>query len=230
MLWIWKHTQAPGSQLCIPDQIKYFMDPLEVIHVYSSCPYHPSKSKLESLELGCVWKFITGRNLNGAHDSLVDAKAQTDIITAHKHFQKVIDRTKSIRLVSDIFSRSKQREMTKKLEPLRGVHERWFEIVEGDGFSWSPPERESYTGPFGSRACGPSNSILQVARKGRLAELFLHVFTNKGLELITKQTKAYAFEDWVVPSARLDRDGNRTKKPILMPVFANRGRAPCLTQ
>jgi hypothetical protein len=25
MRWIWKHTQAPQSQLCIPDQIKYFM-------------------------------------------------------------------------------------------------------------------------------------------------------------------------------------------------------------
>jgi hypothetical protein len=59
MRWIWKHTQAPRSQLCIPEQIKYFMDPLEVINTYKSCPYHPTKSKLESLELGCVWKFNT---------------------------------------------------------------------------------------------------------------------------------------------------------------------------
>jgi hypothetical protein len=29
----------------------------------------------------------------------------------------------------------------------------------------------------------------------------------------------------VVPSARLDRDGNQTKKSILTPVFASRGRA-----
>jgi hypothetical protein len=98
------------------------VDLLEVVQAYSLCTYDPLKSKLESLELGCVWKFITGYNLNGAHDSLVDAKAQTDIIT-HKHFQKVIDQTKSNRRVSDIFSGAVQREMTKKLEPLHGVHE-----------------------------------------------------------------------------------------------------------
>jgi hypothetical protein len=128
MRWIWKHTQAPRSQLRIPEQIKYFMDPLEVINSYKTCPYHPAKSKLESLELGCVWKYNTGNNLNGAHDSLVDAKAQTDIII-HKHFQSFIDRTKSFRLVADIFSRAEQREMVKKMEPLRGVHDPWFEVV-----------------------------------------------------------------------------------------------------
>ena len=31
MRWIWKHCLAPRSQLNIPSQIKYFMDPLEVI-------------------------------------------------------------------------------------------------------------------------------------------------------------------------------------------------------
>ena len=50
MRWIWKHTQAPRSQLCIPPQIVYFMDPLEVINNYTTCPYHPKRSKLESLE------------------------------------------------------------------------------------------------------------------------------------------------------------------------------------
>jgi hypothetical protein len=68
--WIWKHTQAPRSQLSMPSQFYYFMDPLEVIQHYKGCKFHPTKSKLESLELGCVWKFITNRNLNGAHDSL----------------------------------------------------------------------------------------------------------------------------------------------------------------
>jgi hypothetical protein len=57
--WIWKHTQAPRSQLSMPPQFYYFMDPLEVIQNYKGCKFHPTKSKLESLELGCVWKFIT---------------------------------------------------------------------------------------------------------------------------------------------------------------------------
>jgi hypothetical protein len=37
MRWIWKHCLAPRSQLNIPPQIVYFMDPLEVIKVYK-CP------------------------------------------------------------------------------------------------------------------------------------------------------------------------------------------------
>lgn len=34
MRWIWKHCLAPRSQLNIPKQIVYFMDPLEVIKTY----------------------------------------------------------------------------------------------------------------------------------------------------------------------------------------------------
>ena len=64
MRWIWKHCLAPRSQLNIPKQIVYFMDPLEVIKTYK-CPLHPVKSKLDSLELGVVYHYITGHNLNG---------------------------------------------------------------------------------------------------------------------------------------------------------------------
>jgi hypothetical protein len=63
-----------------------------VIQRYKGCKLHPSKSKLESLELGCVYKFITGSNLNGAHDSLVDVQAQTTIVTS-PHFQAYINKT-----------------------------------------------------------------------------------------------------------------------------------------
>ena len=69
-------TIAPRSTLSFPPQVKYFFDPLKVIGEYSQCPLHKSRSKLESLELGCVWTFISCDNLNGAHDSLVDAPAQ----------------------------------------------------------------------------------------------------------------------------------------------------------
>jgi hypothetical protein len=99
MRWIWKHCLAPRSQLTIPSQIQYFMDPLEVIKAYK-CPLHPTKSKLDSLELGVVYRFITGNNLNGAHDSLVDVKAQTTVITSPQ-FRDQIDRVKSIRLVEE---------------------------------------------------------------------------------------------------------------------------------
>jgi hypothetical protein len=123
--------------LNIPPQIVYFMDPLEAIKGYK-CPLHPDKSKLDSLELGVVYQFITGENLNGARDSLVDVKAQTTVIMSTQ-FREYIDKAKSIRLVEDIFTAAEKREMLKKMESLQPVHEPWIELVEGDGFSWTPP-------------------------------------------------------------------------------------------
>ena len=79
--WIWKLTQAPQSLLNMPHKIKYFLDPYRVMKLYKRCLLNPSKSKTDGLELGTFWKFINGgENFNGAHDSLVDVKAQTDIV------------------------------------------------------------------------------------------------------------------------------------------------------
>ena len=39
------------------------------------------KLKMDSYKLGVIWKYINdGDNLNGTHDSMVDTKAQIDII------------------------------------------------------------------------------------------------------------------------------------------------------
>lgn len=62
--WIWKHNQAPWSQLCMPPQIVHFMDSLEVINSYTSCKFYPNRSKLDSLDLGCLWQYITKHTLN----------------------------------------------------------------------------------------------------------------------------------------------------------------------
>ena len=102
--WVWKMTQAPHSQLTLPLQIEYFLDPLRVIRNYKGCKLNPCKSKLDSLELGIVWKYINaGRNLNGAHDSLVDAKAQTYVLV-DKSFASFINQKASIQPVDLIFT------------------------------------------------------------------------------------------------------------------------------
>ena len=69
-------------------------------------------SKIESYELGVVWSFINKCNLNGAHDSLVDVKAQTDIVI-HPEFLKYINKTKTYRTIEYIFSASEQSELRK---------------------------------------------------------------------------------------------------------------------
>ena len=119
-------TIAPRSTLSFPPQVKYFFDPLKVIGEYSRCPLHKSRSKLESLKLGCVWKFISGDNLNDAHSSLFNVQAQTDILSS-KYFIAFIDLTKSIRLIY-IFTKTEQRDMAKQLESSHPVHKPWQEV------------------------------------------------------------------------------------------------------
>ena len=100
MKWIWELTQAPGSTHDMPPKIKYFLDPLFVVGEFKSCPLNPTKSKVPSLELGVLWNYIKEQNLNGAHDSLVDTKAQTDIIISDK-FVPFINRSKSIQHITE---------------------------------------------------------------------------------------------------------------------------------
>ena len=75
--WLWKITQAPGSNCSLPQQIKFFIDPFREVGYFKTCPINKTKSKIKSYDVGSVWKFILNANLNGAHDSLIDAKAQT---------------------------------------------------------------------------------------------------------------------------------------------------------
>ena len=143
--WIWKLTQAPRSLLSMPACIEYFLDPRRVIQKYTSCSLNPIKSKLDSLELGVVWKFLFGQNLNGAHDSLIDAVAQTDIIV-HPSFVPFLDRSQSVKTIDEIFSKKLQAEWRKEMEPTRLIHSPWKEQLPEDSKEWEPVEEDSYTG------------------------------------------------------------------------------------
>ena len=92
----------------MPDVMKFFLNPLRVINKYKQCKFNPTKSKLDSLDLGAVWKYIkVGENLNGAHDILADVMAQTDILV-HESFTPYINRGLSIQMIHDIFSKTQQ--------------------------------------------------------------------------------------------------------------------------
>ena len=69
---------------------------------------------------GAVWKYIKGRPLEGAHNSLIDAKAQIDIVL-HKDFIDYIDKTKSVRTIDSIIMKNQQNEIRKKLEPGKNI-------------------------------------------------------------------------------------------------------------
>jgi hypothetical protein len=94
--WLWRLTQAPYLRYSLPENIKYCLDPYRVIDKYKTCAFNKTKSKIEAYELGVVWKYANhGSNLNGSHDSLVDAHSQVNILT-HSSFVPFNDCTLSI--------------------------------------------------------------------------------------------------------------------------------------
>ena len=212
--WIWKLTQAPGSRYNMPVKLKYFMDPYRVIEAYSSCPINKKRSKLDSYELGCVWKYLDSKhnNLNGAHDSLVDAKAQTDIIV-HQQFVPFINRSKSILLVDNIFAATQQNEWKKKLEPVREVHPPWMEQTKQQHIKWEPSWQDSYGGPEGGPKAGPSQYIIRVARSATsLADIFMAIVPMSFFVEVARLTTKYCYEDWVVEKSARDLNGNTKKR------------------
>lgn len=127
-----------------------------VIMHYKGCKLN----KAENLELGVVWSYIKKANLNNAHNSLVEVKAQTDIVT-HPDFLKYIDKAETYRT---IFLVSDQKAMKKRLETSRPVHKPWVELDE-DSETWNPPPDDSYTGYAAGSKWGPSNLIIESAKK-----------------------------------------------------------------
>jgi hypothetical protein len=122
----------------LPGNIKYFIDPYHVIEKYKSCAFNKAKSKIEAYELGVVWKYANnGKNLSGAHTSLIDVKAQTDIFV-HCLFVPFIDRSFSIRPIDEIFSKTLQNEWKKDLEPIRPAHAPWIELTNDHNITWEP--------------------------------------------------------------------------------------------
>ena len=127
-----------------------------MIKKYKSCAFNKAKSKIKAYELGVVWKYANnGTNLSGAHDSLVDVKAQTDILV-HCSFVPFIDHSFSIQPIDEIFSRTLQSEWKKDLEPIRPVHAPWIKLTNDHNITWEPQWQDTYAGPQGVLKAGPT--------------------------------------------------------------------------
>ncbi len=137
--WLWRLTQAPNLMYSLPPNIKYFIDPYCVIEKYKSCAFNKTKSKIEAYELGVFWKYANnGTNLNGAHDSHVDVRAQTDILI-HCSFVPFIDCSSLIQPIDEFFSRTVQNRWKKELEPIHSIHVPWVELTkEQEDIKWEP--------------------------------------------------------------------------------------------
>jgi len=158
-----------------------------------------------------VWKHLKGATLNNAHDSLVDAKTQTDVVLDDT-FLPFINKTKSIILITDFLSAREQNEVKKKLEPAREVHSSWTELHEGSAF-WTPKDSDDYDGHSSGGKAGPRNEMIDAGKIATtLADIFFFLFPLTLFDLIAKMTKHYAYDEWVVEKKGNDRDGHEKKK------------------
>ena len=175
---------GPNATQTMPESLLFYMDPLRMIKKWKSMPLHPRRSKFESLSLASVYKYIhDGADLEGAHDSMVDARAQSDLLL-HPYFVPYLDRTDSFCSVDDIFGKNQLSEMRRQLEPVRPVHAPWKEQKVDDNIEWRPSARDSYTGPSGGGLFGPTSAVSQIVRTAtNLASIFYSYFRSTSLRI-----------------------------------------------
>ncbi len=134
--WLWWLIQAPNSQYSWPANVRYFIDPCCVIARYKSCALNKTKSKTQGHTLGVVWSYIhDGQCLENAHDSIVDVKAQTEVLIDPR-FVPFINHSNSIQLISEMFSKT-QKMSRKELEPSHPVHAPWVELTIDNQLKWA---------------------------------------------------------------------------------------------
>ena len=104
MEWCHRVINGPNASLSFPPQLRYFMDPLEIIRSHKGCLLNPKRSILQSLSVGILYPFIQKTSLTDAHDSLIDAKAPTDIVL-HASFKGYMDKKHSVKSINDTWKR-----------------------------------------------------------------------------------------------------------------------------
>jgi hypothetical protein len=192
--WMFRTTEDTHlGILKMPDNVPCFCDPKNAINHCKSC-------KLLSeamLGYGCaeMWCHITNNDrLEGAHSSIVDARAQQDIVSDDR-FMKHLDKPESVVTTDSIWAAKRKKRMLQDAELKRPLPKGWTE----DDMTWEIPRRISYDNSEGGAPHGPSAKAKTVCENGCLAELFLLFFPLNLVETIARQTQQCGVEDWVRP-------------------------------
>jgi hypothetical protein len=120
--------------------VRYFIDPCRVISKYKSCGLNKTKTNMQGHALGVVWSYIhCGQCPENAHDSIVDAKAQTEVLIDAR-FVPFIYHSNSIQLIFKMFSKTQKNEWRKEMEPSHPVHAPWVDLThDNTPLQWEPP-------------------------------------------------------------------------------------------
>lgn len=121
MKWIFKLTSQSGRwKLKMPKGCDFFCDPCHAINHYPSCLLHPSKTG-KNLTLETIYEHITGSRLEGAHNSLVDARGQKTVLLDSRFLDKFFDTKYSIVPVDKVLKAKEKNEIKQQEELTKEV-------------------------------------------------------------------------------------------------------------
>jgi hypothetical protein len=206
----------------MPQGLDFFLDPCSVISHNRACRLNNTHTGLKGYGLEMTWCHINNcKELSNAHSSLVDCKAQTDVVL-HQDFVPFIDKHSSIVPMNEVWSTKRKNEINHKDEVTRPVPNGW---TEDDSTTWKPGRKRTYTGPQGGGEIGPSHLIKSAIGQSNelnpIVNLFLFLWTEDQLQTIAKMSEKYARGDWVKASARHDEAGNERQRAILVHCSSN---------
>ena len=144
---------------------------MKVIKHYKGCLFNKGKSGLASYALGEVYEYATEKTLDGAHNSLEDAKAQK-VIFLDQRFQTYFNKKVSIQSMDEVISKKQENELRTENEQYRNVPDGWVE----EETEWEPTTyTNKYRGPNGGGKYGPRSAMWDIARAcgASLVPLFL---------------------------------------------------------
>jgi hypothetical protein len=153
-----------------------------------------------------MWCHITNNDrLDGAHSSIVDARAQQEIVS-DDCFLQFLDKPESIVSIDSVWEAKRKKRILQDAELKRPLPKGWTE----DDTTWEIPYRISYENAQGGAPHGPSTKAKTVCDNGSLAELFFLFFPLPLVELVAMQTQQYGVEDWVRPVEPIDLSGDES--------------------
>jgi hypothetical protein len=142
--WMFRITEESHlGILKMPDNVPYFCDPRHVINHYKGC-----KLRMDGmLGLGCaeMWCHVMNKDkLDGAHSSIVDARAQQEIVSTGR-FMQFLDKPESIVTMDSVWEAKRKKRILQDAELKRPLPKGWTE----DDTTWEIPIRLSYEGSQG---------------------------------------------------------------------------------
>jgi hypothetical protein len=184
------------DELFMPKGYKYFIDPMACIKTYTGCELNDKKRREgqdRGYALDATYQAAFLTQMDGAHSSIVDVKAQHKIVSDAR-VKKYLDKNKSVELLTEIWGVKFKRMNAARAEITRPVP---VGYTDGGTEAHEPSWVNSYTGPSGGPVSGPSTTALSACNGRDLTTVFLGFIALSLLESVARETNRYGSDEWV---------------------------------